>query len=69
MLEAIKALTASRKFLLAVISVIVWAAGRFGLELKADDLLPIVAPIWGVIFGIAVEDVGKGKAAIEKGGA
>lgn len=67
MMDAIKALAASRKFFLAIVSVLVWAGGRFGLKLEQDDLLPIVAPLWGVIFGVAVEDFGKGAKRLESG--
>ncbi len=65
-METIKKLAGSRKVFLCVLSVFVWGLGRFGLEISQDDLLPIVGPIWGVIFGISLEGIGKGKALPEE---
>lgn len=65
MWNAIKAMLRSRKFLAAVLSGAVWVAGKFGADLNAEELLPVVAPLWAYIVGTAIEDVGKGKAAIE----
>lgn len=65
-METIKKLAGSRKVFLCVLSVFVWGLGRFGLEISQEDLLPIVGPIWGVIFGISLEGIGKSRAIEEK---
>lgn len=59
----LKALAASRKVMLAVISGLVYIGGRLGLHLDNETLLPIVSPLWGALFGTAVEDVAKHQAA------
>lgn len=60
----IKVLAASRKFQVAVLSAVVWGLGKIGLKLTEADVLPLVAPLWLYIFGVAVEDVGKAKAIV-----
>ena len=40
MLEALKALLRSEKFLIAVVSMIVWAAGRWGVDLSVEEVTP-----------------------------
>lgn len=59
----LKALAASRKVMLAVISGLIYCGGRLGLELSNETLLPVVSPLWGALFGTAVEDVAKHQAA------
>ena len=64
-IKTLKVLAASRKFQVAVLSAIVWGAGKIGLRLEVADILPIVAPLWLYIFGVAVEDAGKAKAVVQ----
>lgn len=61
----IKPLAASRKFQVAVLSAIIWALGKIGLNLSQADVLPVVAPLWIYIFGVAIEDAGKAKAVVQ----
>lgn len=61
--QAIKLLAASRKFQVAVLAAVVWGVGKLGLEISTEDLLPLVAPLWAYIFGVALEDLGKGAKA------
>ena len=63
MWKAIKAMFSSRKFLAAILSGIVWATGKFGAHLDADELIIVVAPLWGYIFGTSIEDVAAKTAA------
>lgn len=63
MLQTMKDMLASKKFLAALIAAIVWVAGRFGAELNSEELVPVVAPIWTYILGQGVADIGKLKAA------
>lgn len=64
-LGTLKVLAASRKFQIAVLSAVVWGLGKIGLKLSEADVLPLVAPLWLYIFGVAVEDAGKGKATVQ----
>lgn len=64
LLSTLRKLAGSRKVLLAVISGLLYAGGKLGLHLDADQLIPIVAPLWGALTGVALEDVGKTKATI-----
>lgn len=59
----LKALAASRKVMLAVISGLVWLLGRAGINATQDDLLPIIVPLWGALLGTAGEDIAKHIAA------
>ena len=60
----VKLLAASRKFQVAVLSAVIWSLGKIGLKLEVADILPVVAPLWLYIFGVAVEDVGKASAVV-----
>lgn len=60
-----KPLASSRKFQAATIAGITWAIGKIGLSLSTETLIPIVSPLWLYIFGVAIEDVGKGKAQVQ----
>lgn len=63
--KAALGLIGSRKFMAAVISGGVWAAGKFGLHLSAAELIPVVGPLWGYIASMVGADWGKHKAEIE----
>ena len=52
-------LVGSRKFMAAVISAVIWGVGKFGVELDADELIPLVAPFWGYIAVMLGADWGK----------
>lgn len=62
---ALKALAGSRKFQVAILSAVVYGVGKLGLNVSAEDLAPLVAPLWLYIFGVAIEDAGKAKATVE----
>jgi hypothetical protein len=65
MLAAIKEILRSKKALVALLSVAVWVAGRFGAELAVDELLPAVAPLWAYVLGQGWADSGKEAAKID----
>jgi hypothetical protein len=67
MWKAIKGILSSKKAFVAVLSGAIWIAGRFGLELQIDDLLPVVAPLWAYVIGQGIADAGKEKAKVEAG--
>ncbi len=62
---SIVGLVGSRKFMVAVISAIVWVVGKWGVELNAEELIPVVAPLWGYIAAMIGADWGKSGKEIE----
>jgi hypothetical protein len=65
MWQALKSLLASRKIMVAIISAVAYGVGKLGLKLEADELIPMVAPLWGALFGLAAEDFGKQAAKLK----
>lgn len=61
MLNTVKDMLKSKKFLAAVLAGVVWVAGRFGLSLNSEELLGAVTPLWAYILGQGVADLGKAK--------
>lgn len=64
MKKALMELLASKKFLVALLSVVVFGLGKAGLSLTVEQLLPVLAPLWGYIFGQGLADLGKEKAKV-----
>lgn len=64
--KAFKGLAASKKFQATVMSAALWGLGRIGLKLEAEDLLPMVGPLWLYVFGQGLADFGK-SAALKEG--
>lgn len=62
---AMKSLAGSKKFQAAVLAAIVWAVGKIGLHLTAEEIVPVAGPLWLYIFGQGLADMGKEKAKIE----
>jgi len=62
--QAIGELFSSKKFLMMLIGVIVWFAGRYGINLDPATLYPPLALIATAIFGQAIADHGKEAAKI-----
>lgn len=65
MWKAAKQMLGSKKALAAIVSVVGWAVGRFGLKINIDDIVLMLTPIWLYIFGQGMADVGKSKAQID----
>ncbi len=65
MKQAIKELLESKKFLAAILAIVVWAVGRLGIDMSTEQLAPIVGSLWTYIVGQAIADHGKSKAKIE----
>lgn len=63
--SAVKTLARSRKFQVAALSAIVWGVGKLGFDVAPADLMPIVAPLWLYVFGVAMEDAGKAAKIVE----
>jgi hypothetical protein len=57
----------SKKFLAALLSAIGWAVGKFGVDLDADELYPLVAPLWAYVLAQMGADWGKAAAEITAG--
>ena len=62
--QAIAELFSSKKFLMMLIGVIVWFAGRYGINLDPNTLYPPLALIAAAIFGQAIADHGKSAALV-----
>lgn len=62
MWHAVKALLASRKFVVAILGVISAGAARFGFAWSAEAMTIVVLPFLAVILGISYED-GQAKAS------
>ena len=57
--KSLVGLMGSKKFMAAVVSVIVWIAAKFGAELETEEVIPLVAPLWGYIAAMIGADWGK----------
>lgn len=56
----------SKKFQVAIVSLLVMIAGTAGFKLDETTMLTIVSPLLTYIAGQAVADVGKERAKVEK---
>lgn len=65
MRDVLKQLLTSKKALVTLVAVIVWALGRFGLDVAADDLLPLVVALATFVVSQGLADHGKEKAKVE----
>lgn len=65
LLETLRALAGSKKFVTAIIAGLVWAGGKIGLDLSSEVVGGIVTPLLVAILGQGVADVGKSKALAE----
>lgn len=68
MWKALKDMAAQKKALVALLAALVWAGGKLGLQLDADELYPMVAPLWAYIIGQGIADHGKEAAKITADG-
>lgn len=64
-MDLISNLLGSKKFIAAVIGLIVALAAEFGLELDTEAIMAIVSPIIAYILGQGVADIGKEKAIVD----
>jgi len=61
-MNVLKQLLASKKAVAALVAVVVWAAGRFGLDLTAADLALPIGAIVAYVLGQGAADFGKSAA-------
>lgn len=59
MLDTLKTLLKSKKFLVACVAVAVWAGGKIGWSIDNDQLLGAVTPLWAYIIGQGIADAKK----------
>lgn len=64
MKDVLKSLFASKKFLALLAGLLAWLIGKAGLDLPADDLLPMLGVISVYLLGQGVADHGKEAAKI-----
>lgn len=64
MKAVLKELLSSKKFVTAMIAVIVWLVGRLGLHVDAETLAGAITPLLVFIAGQSVADHGKSEALI-----
>lgn len=69
MIEALKALLSSKKFVMAVIGMIAVGVGKLGFELDTDAVMAIVSPLIAAIVGQGIADVRKPPIEAPKGDA
>ena len=61
----LKQILTSKKAWAAIVACLVWCLGRFGWDVPAAELLPVIGILCTFIAGQALADVGKEKAKIE----
>ena len=66
MIETIKALATSKKFIASVAGVVVAAVAKIGLDLDTEAVATLLAPIIAYIIGQGWADNGKEAARINK---
>ena len=64
-MDLISNLLGSKKFIAAVIGLVVALAAEVGLELDTEAIMTIVSPIIAYILGQGVADIGKEKAIVD----
>lgn len=59
MRDALKQLLGSKKFLVMLATILVYVAGKAGLNLTTDQLVPVLAVMMTYIVGQGISDIGK----------
>lgn len=67
MLDKLKALFTSKKFICTVVGILLVIAGKVGIGITEDQMWAIVALIASFVTGQGLADFGKEKAKIENG--
>ncbi len=65
MKSLLKSLLGSKKFIVAALSGAAFLLGKVGLDVPAQDMIAVVAPLWLFVVSQAFADSGKEKAKIE----
>lgn len=56
---ALVELAASKKFVMAILTMIAYLVGKFGFELDTEHVYGIISPLLAAIFGQGIADIGK----------
>lgn len=64
---ALQGLVGSKKFVAAFLSAATWGIGKLGLKLDADELYPLVVPLWTYVIAQAGADWKKAAAELTAG--
>lgn len=62
MTQAIRDLLSSKKFLAALVAILVQLGARYGLELDQDQIMGLISPLLAFIVGQGIADFGKNRA-------
>jgi len=60
-----RAVFGSKKAVATLAAIIVWALGRFGLDVSPGELQPIIAALLAYVLGQGLADVGKEARKVE----
>ena len=66
--NALASMFASKKFLAAFASVVVYGAAKIGWNVTPEEIMPILSPILAYIVGQGIADHGKERAKVETTG-
>jgi hypothetical protein len=66
-MKDLKTLLTSKKFLTAVLTVLLMVLAEFGFNLDIETALAIVSPLLAYILGQGIADNGKERAKVENG--
>lgn len=62
--EVLRALFSSKKFVAALVAMLVWIAGKVGLHLSTEVVSGAIAPLLTYIVGQGIADQGKPAAIV-----
>ena len=65
MMEALRGIAGSKKFVAGIAGMIAAGLLRLGFDVATDDVLMILGPLMAAIVGQGVADVGKERAKID----
>lgn len=60
-MKVIKDLFASKKFVVMLVGIVGYALSRFGLDVSAEKIEPVIAMLAAYLVGQGIADVGKSK--------
>lgn len=66
--QVIRDLLASKKFLVSLVGVLVWALAKVGFSVDSDALLLVLSPFYAYVLAQGIADHGKEAAKVTQGG-
>lgn len=64
--ETLKELLSSKKFVTALLSLVIVILGHFGIDLDLTSMMAIISPLLAFILGQGIADAGKEAVKIDK---